>query len=96
MRCTGLLSDVTYPRISGTSVATDFVELRRSSTSTGWSSPTLLAAFCAALRNGEPDAEELLQRLLAARNFNMGFATVEYVASALVDLDFHSLRRPKR
>jgi peptidyl-dipeptidase Dcp len=35
--------------------------------------------------------EELLQRLLAARNFNMGFATVEYVASALVDLDFHSL-----
>ena len=38
--------------------------------------------------------EELLQRLIAARNFNQGFATVEYVASAIVDLDFHSLSSP--
>ncbi len=38
--------------------------------------------------------EELLQRLIAARNFNKGFATVEYIASAVVDLDFHSLPAP--
>ena len=58
--------------------------------------------MCCAVSRGitEPAApmpEELLQRLIAARNFNQGFATVEYVASALVDLDLHSLRaRPGR
>ena len=87
----GLLSDVTYPRISGTGVATDFVELPSQLYEHWLEQPAVLRRFALHYETGEPMPEELLQRLLAARNFNMGFATVEYVASALVDLDFHSL-----
>ena len=87
----GLLSDVTYPRISGTGVATDFVELPSQLYEHWLEQPEVLRRFALHYETGEPMPEELLQRLLAARNFNMGFATVEYVASALVDLDFHSL-----
>ena len=87
----GLLSAVTYPMISGTSVATDFVELPSQLYEHWLEQPEVLRRFALHYETGEPMSEELLQRLLAARNFNMGFATVEYVASALVDLDFHSL-----
>ena len=92
----GLLSDVTYPRISGTSVATDFVELPSQLYEHWLEQPEVLRRFALHYETGEPMPEELLQRLIAARNFNMGFATVEYVASALVDLDFHSLPAPRR
>src|SRR5271156_3840585 len=54
--------------------------------------PDVLRRYARHYETGEPMPEELLQRLVAARNFNMGFATVEYVSSALVDLEFHSLR----
>jgi peptidyl-dipeptidase Dcp len=87
----GLLSSVTYPKISGTSVATDFVELPSQLYEHWLEQPDVLRRFARHYETGEPMPEELLQRLLAARNFNMGFATVEYVASALVDLEFHSL-----
>src|SRR5579862_1270607 len=87
----GLLSDVTYPRISGTSVATDFVELPSQLYEHWLEQPAVLRRFALHYQTGEPMPEALLQRLIAARNFNMGFATVEYVACALVDLDFHSL-----
>ena len=69
---------------------------RRSSTSIGWSSREVLRRFALHYQTGEPMPEDLLQRLIAARNFNKGFATVEYVASAIVDLDFHSLLRRRR
>jgi peptidyl-dipeptidase Dcp len=87
----GLLSAVTYPKISGTSVATDFVELPSQLYEHWLEQPDVLRRFARHYQTGEPMPEELLQRLIAARNFNMGFATVEYVACALVDLDFHSL-----
>jgi peptidyl-dipeptidase Dcp len=87
----GLLSNVTYPRISGTSVATDFVELPSQLYEHWLEQPQVLRRFALHYETGEPMPEDLLQRLIAARNFNMGFATVEYVASAIVDLDFHSL-----
>src|ERR1700723_955044 len=87
----GLLSSVTYPKISGTNVATDFVELPSQLYEHWLEQPEVLRRFARHYQSGVPMPEELLQRLLAARNFNMGFATVEYVASALVDLDFHSL-----
>ena len=51
----------------------------------------MLRRFARHYQTGEPMPDDLLQRLLAARNFNKGFATVEYIASAMVDLDFHSL-----
>ena len=90
----GLLSSVTYPKISGTNVATDFVELPSQLYEHWLEQPDVLRRFARHYRTGVPMPEDLLQRLLAARNFNQGFATVEYVASAFVDLVFHSLATP--
>jgi peptidyl-dipeptidase Dcp len=87
----GLLSSVTYPKISGTSVSTDFVELPSQLYEHWLEQPDVLRRYARHYETGEPMPEQLLQRLVAARNFNMGFATVEYVSSALVDLEFHSL-----
>jgi peptidyl-dipeptidase Dcp len=90
----GLLSSVTYPKISGTNVATDFVELPSQLFEHWLQQPDVLRRFARHYQTGEPMPEALLQRLLAARNFNQGFATVEYIACAVVDLDFHSLASP--
>jgi peptidyl-dipeptidase Dcp len=90
----GLLSQVTYPEISGTSVATDFVELPSQLYEHWLEQPDVLRRFARHYQTGEAMPEELLQRLIAARNFNKGFATVEFIASAMVDLDFHSLPPP--
>ena len=90
----GLLSAVIYPRISGTNVATDFVELPSQLYEHWLEQPDVLRRFARHYQTGAPMPEELLQRLIAARNFNQGFATVEYLASAIVDLDFHSLGTP--
>jgi len=87
----GLLSDVTYPMISGTRVLTDFVELPSQLYEHWLEQPEVLREFALHYRTGEPMPEDLLKRLIAARTFNQGFATVEYVGSALIDLDFHSL-----
>jgi peptidyl-dipeptidase Dcp len=87
----GLLSSVTYPRISGTAVSTDFVELPSQLYEHWLEQPEVLRQYARHYETGEPMPEELLQRLISARNFNMGFATLEYVSSALVDLEFHSL-----
>ena len=87
----GLLSAVTYPTVAGTNVATDFVELPSQLYEHWLEQPDVLRRFALHYETGEPMPEQLLGRLIAARNFNMGFATVEYVASALVDLEFHSL-----
>ncbi len=91
----GLLSDVTYPMIAGTHVQTDFVELPSQLYEHWLEQPAVLRQFALHYRTGEAMPEELLQRVLAARTFNQGFATVEYVASALVDLDFHSKDVPE-
>jgi peptidyl-dipeptidase Dcp len=90
----GLLSSVTYPTISGTSVATDFVELPSQLYEHWLEQPDVLRRFARHYQTGEPMPEALLQRLIAARNFDQGFGTVEYVASAIVDLDFHSMAAP--
>ncbi len=86
-----LLSDVTYPLISGTGVATDFVELPSQLYEQWLDTPEILKTFAVHYRTGEPMPAALIAKLKAARTFNQGFTTVEYVASALVDLDFHSL-----
>ena len=91
----GLLSNVTYPEIAGTNVATDFVELPSQLYEHWLEQPDLLRRFARHYQTGEAMPEALLQRLIAARNFNRGFATVEYVACALVDLDFHALAEPQ-
>jgi peptidyl-dipeptidase Dcp len=85
----GLLSNVTYPLLAGTSVSTDFVELPSQLYEHWLSQPDILRRHATHYRTGEPIPEELLERLMAARNFNQGFATVEYLASAFVDIDLH-------
>ena len=87
----GLLSDVTYPLISGTSVARDFVELPSQLYEHWLEQPEVLHRFALHAETGEPMPEALLGKVLAARRFNQGFATVEYASSALVDLDLHLL-----
>ncbi|MEM7545686.1 MAG: M3 family metallopeptidase [Pseudomonadota bacterium] len=85
----GMLSDVTYPSIAGTSVARDFVELPSQLYEHWLSEPDVLARFARHYKTGEPMPEPLIKRLLAAENFGQGFASVEYTASALVDLEMH-------
>ncbi len=89
-----LLSDVTYPSISGTSVARDFVELPSQLYEHWLSTPEILGAHARHVRTGAPMPQDLIDRLRAARGFNQGFSTVEFVASALVDLDLHEADDP--
>ncbi len=86
----GLLSDVTYPSLSGTAVFTDFVELPSQLYEHWQEQPQVLQRFARHHQSGEPLPDDLLRRFLAARQFNQGFATVEFVASALIDLEFHT------
>jgi peptidyl-dipeptidase Dcp len=87
-----LLSDVTYPLISGTSVPADFVELPSQLYEHWLARPEILRRFALHHRTGEPMPEALLARLVASRTFNQGFMTAEYLGSAFVDLDFHDGR----
>jgi peptidyl-dipeptidase Dcp len=84
-----LLSRVRYRSQSGTAVRRDFVEFPSQIFEHWMSVPETLRSYARHYRTGEPLPEKLLDRLLAARNFNQGFATVEYTASALIDLDLH-------
>jgi peptidyl-dipeptidase Dcp len=90
-----LLSDVTYPMVSGTGVLTDWVELPSQLYEHWLEHPDILRRFALHYRTGEPMPPDLLERLVAARTFNQGCATVEYVASALIDLDLH-LEHPSK
>jgi peptidyl-dipeptidase Dcp len=90
----GLLSTVTYPMIAGTNVAVDFVELPSQLFEHWLEQPELLGRFALHYQTGAPMPEQLLTRLVAARNFNKGFATLEYIACAETDLDLHALAPP--
>jgi peptidyl-dipeptidase Dcp len=87
----GLLSNVTYPFIAGTAVTSDFVELPSQLYEHWLEVPQILKRYARHYRTGEPMPEALLDKLLATRTFNQGFATVEYTSCALVDLDIHGL-----
>ena len=84
-----MLSNVTFESISGTSVARDFVELPSQLYEHWLEVPEVLRDFAIHAETGEPMPEALRDRLLRASTFDMGFQTVEYVSSALVDLAFH-------
>jgi peptidyl-dipeptidase Dcp len=89
-----MLSDVTYESISGTSVARDFVELPSQLYEHWLEVPEVLGEYATHATTGAPMPKDLLDRLLAASTYDMGFQTVEYVASALVDLAFHEGEAP--
>ena len=82
---------LTYPLLAGTAVPSDFVELPSQLYEHWLEVPEILWQYARHCRTGEPMPKALLDRLLATRTYNQGFATVEYTACALVDLDLHSL-----
>lgn len=88
----GMLSAVTYSRLAGTAVLRDFVELP-SQLLEHWlrSTDDVLRRHAVHFETGEPIPAEMLARLAEARNFNQGFATVEYTICALVDQALHAL-----
>jgi peptidyl-dipeptidase Dcp len=91
----GMLSDVTYPKISGTAVARDFVEFPSQLFEHWLEQPEILRRFALHHETGAPMPDSLIERLRAARRFNQGFATVEFAASALIDLGLHMDEAPE-
>ncbi|MCK0141875.1 M3 family metallopeptidase [Aliiroseovarius sp. F20344] len=89
-----MLSDVTYPSISGTSVARDFVELPSQLYEHWMEVPEVLGKFATHADSGEAMPKALLDKLIAASTHDTGFQTVEFLSSALVDLDFHDGAAP--
>jgi peptidyl-dipeptidase Dcp len=86
----GMLSNVTYPSVSGTGVSRDFVELPSQLYEHWLTVPEILKEYAVHYETGEPMPQALLDKVLAARTFNSGFSTVEFTSSALVDMAFHT------
>jgi len=89
-----MLSNVTYPSISGTSVPRDFVELPSQLYEHWLDVPEVLGEFAEHVETGDMIPPELLRRLVNANHFDTGFQTIEFVASAIVDLRFHQGAAP--
>lgn len=90
----GLLSDVRYGSLAGTSVSRDFVELPSQLYEHWFLTPEVMQRYCLHAQTGEPIPAALIETIKRAQTFNQGFATIEYTSSALVDLAFHSLEQP--
>jgi peptidyl-dipeptidase Dcp len=86
----GMMTDVTWPSVAGTSVSRDFVELPSQLYEHWLTVPQILEKHARHATTGEPMPKALIDKMLAARNFGAGFATVEFTASALVDMAYHS------
>ncbi|MFN2491796.1 MAG: M3 family metallopeptidase, partial [Pyrinomonadaceae bacterium] len=85
----GLNSDVTYPTLSGTAVARDYVEFPSQLLEHWLSTPEVLQRFAVHYQNGKPIPQSLIDRIQRSATFNQGFATVEYLSSAIVDMKLH-------
>ena len=86
----GLSSDVTYPTLSGTRVARDYVEFPSQLMEHWVSTPEVLSKFALHYQTGKPIPKELVAKIEKAANFNQGFNTVEYLSAALVDMKLHT------
>ncbi len=87
----GMLSNVNYLSLSGTSVSRDFVELP-SQIMEHWAfHPEVLKLYAKHYETGEVIPDELIEKINAASTFNMGFVTTEFVAAALLDMEYHTL-----
>ncbi|MEC7681015.1 MAG: M3 family metallopeptidase [Planctomycetota bacterium] len=85
----GLLSKVRYPSQSGTNVTRDYVEFPSQLNEHWLDTPEVLNRFAVHYKTGEPIPQELVDKIKKAATFNQGFATVEYLASALIDMKIH-------
>lgn len=89
----GMLSQCRYPSLAGTCVSTDYVEMP-STVHEDWAAhPDVLPNYALHHETGAPMPTELVEKLIASRQFNQGFETLEYLAASLVDLELHSLSR---
>jgi peptidyl-dipeptidase Dcp len=85
----GLSSNVSYPSLSGTAVARDYVEFPSQVLEHWLRAPEVLARFAVHYKTGKPMPGSLIEKIQRAEKFNMGFTTVEYLASAIVDMKVH-------
>ena len=90
----GLLSDVHYGSLAGTSVSRDFVELPSQLYEHWFLTKQVMQDYCRHAETGDPIPDALIEKIKRAQTFNQGFSTIEYTSSALVDLAFHSLENP--
>lgn len=92
----GMLSNVTYPSVAGTNVPRDFVELP-SQVMEHWAfHPEVLKLYAKHYQTGEVIPDELVKKIEAASKFNTGFNTTEFVAAALLDMDYHTQREKRQ
>ncbi|MFB3063365.1 MAG: M3 family metallopeptidase [Gammaproteobacteria bacterium] len=90
----GMLSDVTYESLSGTSTPRDFVEFPSQVMENWMGEPEVLRMFARHYETGEPIPQEFIDKIVASAKFNQGFATVEYMAASYLDLTYHTLSHP--
>jgi peptidyl-dipeptidase Dcp len=91
----GLLSNVTYPSLSGTSVFSDYVEFPSQVLEHWLETPEVLKQFALHYQTGAPLPKQLVEKVERASTFNQGFATVEYLSAALVDMKLHMAATPE-
>ncbi len=89
----GILSNVTYPSVSGTAVSRDFVELPSQLYEHWLMVPEILGKYALHTKTGKPLPKTLLKKILAAETFNSGFQTVEFTSSAMIDMAYHTSGR---
>jgi len=92
----GLFSDVKYPSLAGTATARDFVEFPSQAHEDWMIEPTVLANYAKHYKTGEPIPQALLDKVLESQKFNQGFGTTEYLAAALLDMEWHSFGSDKK
>jgi peptidyl-dipeptidase Dcp len=92
----GLSSNVTYPSLAGTRVARDYVEFPSQLLEHWLSTPEILNRYALHYQTGKPIPKELVDKVLKAKNFNQGFSTVEYLASAIYDMKIHLAATPDK
>ena len=90
----GMLSDVNYESLSGTSTPRDFVEFPSQVMENWMGEPEVLRLFARHYETGEPIPQEFIDKMVASSKFNQGFATVEYMAASYLDLNYHTLSHP--
>jgi peptidyl-dipeptidase Dcp len=89
----GLLSKCHYETISGTNVARDFVELPSQINEHWASEPEVLKVYAKHYKTGEVIPQELVDKIVKSGKFNQGFATTEYLAAAILDMDYHTMTK---
>lgn len=85
----GLNSDVTYPSVAGTAVARDYVEFPSQLLEHWLSTPEVLQRFALHYETNKPIPQSLVDKITRSSTFNQGFATVEYLSAALIDMKLH-------